>query len=968
MRSSALNFLSLFLSLSGVQSFGQLLPFQRFAIQQGLVSEGVTSLLQDTEGYLWIGTGEGISIFDGTTFRSLTAADGLPLNSVTCLSDSRLLPGTIFVGTWGGGIGKFSRGRFETLLPDSVTGALDIIDLHEDNKRALWCLTHSGVYEMIERTSILLQGTKGANAISVGHDNLLWVASNGELKAYDTDSHAEAVLLRLPTQGEVVAILQDHHETMWVTTSDSLLICVRDRKVSSCQHIPLGIARCIADDAAGNLWLGTTAGLYNVIRSGDSTVHFVRYTTENGLGSNYVPACLVDAENNLWLGNEGLLELSDWNIYSFPLHNVPVSYNNSKAVVDSGGHVWVVTGPGILEVWKGQEGIWRSHLHKVEIDFHPRSMPTIVCDRKGRIWIDTGPNIQVFSVGRNRSGYSRLKRTATLKPGVELPVEDRFFFTLDSRENLWLSTYSNGVFKIVLRSNPPVVKHLTTLDGLPHNDIRVIYADNDDNIWFGGVGNGVAMMLAGSDSIFMRYTMDNGLPDDFIRGIVRDKLGRIWVATRRNGIAVCDNRAIEHISMKDGLRGSAIWALSADGGNNSVWAGTQFGVQKIEMKTGNPVISRKHLTDEAVASLGTYRGQFVWFVTPHALTIYEYGNVRPTSPPPRVHITGFTAGGRERDLGSSLELRHDENVCVFEYVGITYRDVEEMRFQYRLSGAENEWQPKTSQRNVTYASLAPGSYTFEVRATNGEGMTTVEPARISFAIAAPFWRTWWFVMFSAVAVSCIFIMIIRTRVMRLLEIERLRSRIARDLHDEIGSNLSSIAMASELLRTQPAFGDNERTRLSHISSIAVTTMKDMKDIVWLIHPGNDLLDDLFFRMKDTARSILEGIQCEMQFPPEMNGQKMSLDWKRNVYLIYKESLTNVKKHSNARNVTVRIMVDDETLHLSVTDDGRGFDTKNPREGNGLANMRERAKLLGASLGITAYPDRGTSVILECRIT
>jgi signal transduction histidine kinase len=198
-------------------------------------------------------------------------------------------------------------------------------------------------------------------------------------------------------------------------------------------------------------------------------------------------------------------------------------------------------------------------------------------------------------------------------------------------------------------------------------------------------------------------------------------------------------------------------------------------------------------------------------------------------------------------------------------------------------------------------------------------------------------------------------------VRRLLELERLRSSIARDLHDEVGSNLSSIAMASELLGTEPKLGDMERSRLSHISSVALATVKDMKDIVWLIHPGNDSLDDLFLRMKDTAASILEARPYVVNFPTGPNGRKVNLDWKRNVYLIYKESLANICKHSQATRVEIQ-------LRLSIADNGCGFNIAGPPEGNGLRNMRERAALLGAALHIASNPGRGTEVTLDSRIT
>jgi signal transduction histidine kinase len=371
---------------------------------------------------------------------------------------------------------------------------------------------------------------------------------------------------------------------------------------------------------------------------------------------------------------------------------------------------------------------------------------------------------------------------------------------------------------------------------------------------------------------------------------------------------------------------------------------------------------------EAVASLGTFRGEFLWFVTSHALTVYDYGAFDNRDIAPKIHITRFVVNGEEYDTGTNPSLAYDQNVCTFDYAGISFRETQAMRFQYRLLGANTNWQPQTFQRSVTYASLPPGSYTFEVRATNAEGVISDIPARLSFVITAPFWATWWFIGLVGIVLSGGVVLVIRGRVRRLLEIERLRSRIARDLHDEIGSNLSSIAMASELLRREPKLGDMERNKLSHISSVALTTVKDMKDIVWLIHPGNDSLDDLFLRMKDTAASILEGCPYRLDFPQGSNGRKVDLDWKRNLYLIYKEALTNIRKHSQATLVRIHVIIDDDALTLRLADNGRGFNVANPPEGNGLKNMQDRATLLGASFQVTPNPGGGIVVTLKGRIT
>lgn len=948
--------------------WSQVLPFHHYTVEQGLVSNGVNSLLQDSKGYLWIGTGEGVSAFDGETFRNFRTTEGLALNIVTGLSESHYSQGTILIGTWGGGISRLSDGMFTTLLPDSTWSAKIVSDVEEDHRGVLWCVTLSGVYRRIEGTFSHIPGTKNASAILIGSDSLVRIAVGNTILSYAPGSGEELGRMSLPIRGEVNCIHQARNGSFWITTSDSFLIQLINRNVSVRRKIPFGAAVSIANDAEGALWLGTTDGVVKLPHPENLESRFTFYGTDHGIPFKGVKACLVDFENNLWLANEGVARLSDANIQSLPLHGVPESYNNCKAVTDERGHIWVITSEGMLEVWKDQNGQWQSHTHKVLIETHGKSLPTIVYDHKKRLWFDNGSQIEGCYIDSSAFGHSILRRIIVLVPGVHLPKDPRFFFILDSKDNLWLSTFARGVYKVSPLLSQPKFTHYTAMSGLPHDDIRVIYEDRRGNIWFGGVGAGVSMFAGGIDTAVVRYTTKEGLPDDFIRGIIEDKEGCIWIGTRRDGIGINCGGQFKHISVRNGLLGAAVWALAADDVGNKVWVGTQFGVQSVDRTTLLPLHPTEALRRKPITSLGTYRGQFLWYVAPDALTVYEYGKARAQTSPPRAYITKLMVSGMDRDIRSPLKFTHDQNVCVFQYLGISYRETSTLRFQYRLLGVDRDWQPQTSQRTVTYASLSPGSYTFEVQAINVEGIATETPARLSFTITPPFWATWWFLGLSIGAGGGIVALIIRIRILRLLEIERLRSRIARDLHDEIGSNLSSIAMASDLLGRQSDLGAKERGKLSQISSIALATVKDMKDIVWLINPKNDALDDLLLRMKDAAATVLEGHQYTLDFPERVDRRKVSLDWKRNVYLIYKECLTNIFKHAHATEVKVKVRVERGKLSFEVGDDGSGFDPKKVCEGSGLKNMQERAKMLEAKLVIDTDQGRGTTVRLETRIT
>lgn len=945
----------------------QVLPFHRYSIAQGLVSNGINAMVQDSGGYLWIGTGEGVSIFDGFTFRNLTIADGLPMNSITCLSPGRT-PGTIVAGTWGGGIVRWVGDRLKILAPDSLPGALNILDVEEDCDGNLWCATQSGTFVLTGDGSVPLTGTGNVQTLLIDDDGLAWCVSPGAIHLFSTHDRSEVGRVEVPGSSGVSAIHRDRHGAVWITTKDNLLVKMLHRKRVDVRKLPCAIVRSIADDVGGNLWFATDDGLVFGDYTEPSAPRYIRYTTDHGLSENRLTGCLIDFENNLWAWGDHLVRLSGRNPRTFALDGVPASYNNSKAVTDAFGHIWAVTTSGIVEVWEDSGSTWHSTLHHMAIEAQGGSTPTIVLDARKSIWVDTGRDVEVYAVHPAQHGASSLARLLSMRRGRDLPPVDRFFIVPDSHGNLWISTFGKGVYKVSASAVGGRFVHLTSGDGLPHDDIRAISEDLSGNIWLGGVEGGIAVIDPAADTVVRRYTHANGLPDEYIRGICADSKGRMWVATRRNGLAVIGNDGVKQISVSDGLAGSAVWAIAGDAATDRMWIGSQFGVQEVDASTLTPLRPKESLTTGPVASLGALPGRFLWYISGDLLSVYDYGTTAGQDVPPPVYITKVVAGGRLKRIDSVPRLSHDENTCTFEYVGIGYRESGGITFRYRLRGIDEEWQPATAMRTVTYAQLPPGSYTFEVSATNADGIASAEPARFSFSLSPPFWQTWWFIGLTLSAAVSVLALFIRGRVQRVLELERLRMRIARDLHDEIGSNLSSIAMASGLLGNHSGADATVRERLAWISTIAVATVADMKDIVWLLNPANDSLDDLFQRMKDAASGILEGCRYSVTFPHDPGSRTVRLEWKRNTYLIFKECLANIIKHARATAVEIVVHVVKDHFILSVSDNGTGFDPGQIRRGDGIRNMRDRATMMGGTIAIRSAPGQGTIVELESRIT
>ena len=345
-------------------------------------------------------------------------------------------------------------------------------------------------------------------------------------------------------------------------------------------------------------------------------------------------------------------------------------------------------------------------------------------------------------------------------------------------------------------------------------------------------------------------------------------------------------------------------------------------------------------------------------------------------PAPPVFITGLRVTGITQpvaDLGETrmygLELAPSQNHIQIDFVGLAFGKGEALQYQYKLDGADRDWQPLTSLRTVNYANLAPGGYRFVVRAMNAEGLLSPSPAVFEFRVLAPFWQRWWFVTIVAALIGLIAYALYRYRVARFLEIERVRTRIASDLHDDIGSNLTKIAILTEVAQQQLSPQDIDGSPLSSAARISRESLDSMGDIVWAINPKRDTLRELLRRMRGFATDIFtnRNIEFNFRFPDHDLELKLGPDLRRDVFLIFKEAVNNAVRHSGCSKAEIELTIAGGSLVLIVRDDGTGFDSAQSGEGNGLVSMRRRAESIKGKLDVNSTVGEGTRIILRTPI-
>jgi hypothetical protein len=401
------------------------------------------------------------------------------------------------------------------------------------------------------------------------------------------------------------------------------------------------------------------------------------------------------------------------------------------------------------------------------------------------------------------------------------------------------------------------------------------------------------------------------------------------------------------------------------------------GVDRLDPGTGHV---KHYTTDDGLANgfvtsaICDRKGR-LWFGTIRGLSRLIPEQDRPQAPPP-VRIGGLLIAGLPRavpELGANdipeMTLGPSQNNIQIDFFGLGFEAGESLRYQFKLEGADQDWGRPTNQRTVNYASLSPGKYRFLAQAITTDGVVSLTPATITFRILPPIWRRWWFLILAVTFIGMTIYLYDRRRIARLVELERVRTRIATDLHDDIGSNLSQIAIMSEVARSQIARGDaGGAQQLSLIARISRESVDAMSDIVWAINPQRDRLGDLTGRMRRFAGEICGGRGISFQFhaylPNQAEDLRLGTDVRRQTFLIFKECVNNIVRHSACSEADFELRISGRGLALRVADNGQGFDQLSVKDGHGLASMKRRAASLGGDLQIISAPGSGTILSLK----
>jgi signal transduction histidine kinase/streptogramin lyase len=783
-------------------------------------------------------------------------------------------------------------------------------------------------------------------------------ASKSEQKIHLPEHTGEILQLELAAALSLPRrLFQTADGHVWLTLGDSLVEFDGNNLHSygAEQGLPTSMSE-MGEDSAGNLWIGGQASLLRLDRRG-----LTRYTEADGLASPRLIAISEGADGSLYFAN-GDFYLSRFDGKKFLTFRPQIAANaralwsSRYAFLSSANEWWILTTDRLyrfaasnlrkpLATYDSHNGLSANEAFQVFEDSH------------GDIWLSQQPakdeNFGLYRLKRGEEQFFRFSKTENLPGGKSASS-----FAEDNYGNLWFGFYEGGLVRFANNR----FQEFTTKDGLASGVILDLHVDRKGHLWLASSSDGLRKIddPGAEKPTFKSLTTDDGLSSNNARTITEDHLGNVYAGTVRGVDRISpETGRIKHYSVSDGLAGDFVVDSHCDN-KGVLWFATTNGLSRLV-----PTVEEGHA-------------------------------------PPRVLLGGLRIAGEEQavsELGDAQiqtqELAATRNNLQIDFFGLDFQPGETLRYQFMLEGADSEWSPPTEQRTVTYANLKPGSYRFLVRAVNADGMVSEKPALVAFKILSPIWLRWWFLALATLLILCLFYAFYRYRMARLrevnaalreaklaeenlrkaneerlVELERVRKRIATDLHDDIGSSLTRISLLSEVTQLQ---GRQVETvsggSLSVIAGLSRELVDSMSDIVWAINPERDSLGDLTQRMRHFASDVFSarGIDFRFSLPDSERDLRVGANFRRELFLIFKEAVNNAVRHSGCTKAEIEFRMDGEGVFLRLTDNGRGFDPHNDSMGHGLKSMRERIEAFSGKLEIASNPGAGTALVFTIPI-
>lgn len=1012
--------------------------FENFGSENGFPDRIINAIVQDKQGFIWIGSDEGLTRYDGYSFVAYRHDD----NDMFTISDNEVYAicpakdGALWVGTRKG-LNRYNpvNGHFEKFYHETDNGnspaANEIFAIATDSIGNTWIGTLGG----------------GLDKLTISKNN------NGSQQYLFTHYRNNPEDPNSLAGNEVFAIACDRKNRIWAATSSGLsIIDEANKKIHSIYHDknnPYSISNSVVSRIyinGNDVWLCGN-GIFDRITASDNitsssaevkVTHLLRSFKLLTFSQPVINDCIKDHSGNTWIAtnDRGLIKLYDGsteqyiNDPSYP-YTLPSSAI-SCLMCDLSGVIWIGTAKGLSKYIPAKsafEGI--SPLEKTAGRIGGFVM-SILTDQQNRLWVATDSDtINVLSAnGQNAVQHQKL---ILPEPGTTGQQVNTLFQS--KAGDIYIGTLLSGIYIIPASleniTDTKKWKHINSAISpfLASNNIYSIAEDRRGKIWL-GTYRGLCSYDAVSGKIQQVYVSPSRklISDYIIRSIAVDDKNNTWCATD-DGVSVLQEDKLLYQFKNDpsdtnSLSNNRVVSIFTDR-NKKIWAGTKAGLNYYDplINKFRRVRTADALLIDAVRSIVEDRDSNLWIATNQQLLkysisqnrLYRYGiedglyfnqfvsnsvaiadddkfyfgtnsgvlsfqpaSILPNKFIPPVVITGIKIFDKPvQSLGDSvllntwqnenkLVLAYNQNFFSFEFAALNYINTAANQYKYQLEGVDKQWVNAGRQRIAGYTDIKPGHYTFKIKASNNDGLWNETPVTMEVIILSPWWQTWWFYGLCFLAASAIIYIIYRVRLKQILKLYRLRSSIAKDLHDDVGSALSSIAMLSRIAQEGKTNAQLKTEEIfSRIGNTSKRMIDLMDDIVWSVNPDNDRFSNMLIRMREYAVEMLEPTNIDFRFTIDEKIEELHIpmQMRKDYFLIFKEAVNNLAKYAHCSKASIVIEKANRHIITSVTDNGKGFDPEIINSGNGLKNMKERAASLNGKLEINTIAGKGTSIIL-----
>jgi ligand-binding sensor domain-containing protein/signal transduction histidine kinase len=970
--------------------------FRSWQREQGLPENYVRALAQTRDGYIWVGSDDGVSRFDGVNFFSLGLQEGLQSGPVQVLfGDNR---GALWIGSAGNGLNCWLDGKLTKFTMSGGLPSDSITALAQDHDGRIWVGTQSGLVVLQDGHSVLLAGMgifsgKPIATLFCDRDGTMWVGAVG-VGVFSFNSDKFDQLRNAAMDGllrEPHCLLVDKGGRIWIGAGDAFVLC-RDgnqwRRFGIPRHLATHYVSALAEQPDGTVWAGSDGeGLFE-FKAGKLVV----INASSGLSDNLVEALLIDREGKLWIGTHGGLNRIGLEKVSVLGHNQGLEYGSVQGLAEvHPGVIWAAQPNGLYQ-WDGR--MFR-RLMLGGLSAQEPFIAVLLADRDGSCWAG------------GAAGLFHFKDPVTAeKTGADIVLTDLVISAMsrDLDNGIWAGTRDGELWRVAdgkrqLKTNCP-----------RGHAIAAIVPEAGGILWVATEGDGLYRFDKDADRPPEKVP---GLPSSWIRTLCLDAQGTLWIGTAGGGLSRLQNGHITTFTMREGLPDNMISQILDDGGGN-LWLGDNRGIARISKKEFDDLVARKipavspqvygradgMLSEEcsggfSPAGLRSKSG-LLWFSTLKGIVVIAPHQI-VSSPAPIVIleqtlVDGLVASSDhgennnsevKKSASESLRVAPGKHVIEFHYTGLNYDAPDRVRFRYRLDGLDTDWIEAGTRRAALYSSVPPGSYRFQVIACNGDGVWNETGASLKLRVLPHFWQTWWAITLAAVGLVALVGRVVvlvekrkHQRQLRKLEqeraLERERTRIARDLHDEMGAKLCRISFLSEGARLGDQSSEDLQDQISSISDASREVLQSLDEIVWAVDPQNDTLDQLASYIGQYVEEYFQktGIKWEVDLPARPLQYPLSSHTRHDLFLAMREAFTNVLKHSGATRAKVCMTCENSTIEIVISDNGAGFDPvatevggdeASMNFGNGLRNMRQRMADIGGQCVVESALGRATTV-------